>query len=119
MEYLIDPVRIIAHGGDTVYFHSDMILIPEAHFGYFLSYNSLGKARWGGRGEVWRTLVNRYFPDAGQPKVDADPNSAKSTDMQSVVFMMERDVRDNASENCRRWASQFNVRSDKEGCPPN
>ena len=26
MEYLIDPVRIIAHGGDTVYFHSDMIL---------------------------------------------------------------------------------------------
>ena len=37
MEYLIDPVRIIAHGGDTVYFHSDMILIPEAHFGYFLS----------------------------------------------------------------------------------
>ena len=37
MEYLIDPVRIIAHGGDTVYFHSDMILVPDAHLGYFLS----------------------------------------------------------------------------------
>src|SRR6266508_3240626 len=78
MEYLIDPVRIIAHGGDTVYCHSDMILVPEAHFGYFLSYNSLGKDVGGGRSEVWRTFVNRYFPGAGQPKVDVDSNTAKS-----------------------------------------
>src|SRR5437773_4007135 len=66
MEYLIDPVRITAHGGDTVYFHSDMILVPDAHLGYFLSYNSLGKDVGGGRGEVLRTFVNRYFPSAGQ-----------------------------------------------------
>ena len=52
MEYLIDPVRIIAHGGDTVYFHSDMILVPDAHLGYFLSYNSLGKNVGGGRGDT-------------------------------------------------------------------
>src|SRR5947207_6048738 len=78
MEYLINPVRIIAHGGDTVYFHSDMILVPEAHFGYFLSYNSLGKDVGGGRGEVWRALANRYFPGAGQPKADVDPNTANS-----------------------------------------
>src|SRR6266446_760804 len=65
MEYLIDPVRIIAHGGDTVYFHSDMILVPEAHLGYFLSYNSLGKDVGGGRGEVLRTFANRYFSSAG------------------------------------------------------
>jgi len=78
MEYLLDPVRIVAHGGDTVYFHSDMILVPEAHFGYFLSYNSLGKDVGGGRGEVFRTLVNRYFPSAAQPKPDFDSNTAKS-----------------------------------------
>src|SRR5713101_1343906 len=78
MEYLIDPVRIIAHGGDTVYFHSDMILVPDAHLGYFLSYNSLGKDGGGGRGEVWRTFVNRYFSSTGQPKVDVDSNMAKS-----------------------------------------
>src|SRR5213596_3224925 len=78
MDYLIDPVRIIAHGGDTVYFHSDMSLVPDAHLGYFLSYNSLGKDVGGGRGEVWRTFVNRYFPSTGQPKVDVDPNMAKS-----------------------------------------
>lgn len=78
MEYLTDPVRIIAHGGDTVYFHSDMILVPDAHLGYFLSYNSLGKNVGGGRGEVWRSLVRRYFPSAGQTKVDVDPSTAKS-----------------------------------------
>src|SRR6058998_3581534 len=31
MEYWSDPVRVIAHGGDTLWFHSDMILVPEAH----------------------------------------------------------------------------------------
>src|SRR5881275_3186033 len=70
MEYWLDPVRAIGHGGDTVYFHSDMVLIPDAHVGYFLSYNSLGKNVGGGRGEVWRTFVNRYFPSPGEPKVD-------------------------------------------------
>jgi len=78
MEYLLEPVRIIAHGGDTVYFHSDMILVPDAHLGYFLSYNSLGKDIGGGRGEVFRTFVNRYFPSAAQPKTDFDSNTAKS-----------------------------------------
>src|SRR5262249_26681188 len=78
MEYLLEPVRIIAHGGDTVYFHSDMILVPDAHLGYFLSYNSLGKDVGGGRGEVFRTFVNRYFPSAAQSKTDFDSNTAKS-----------------------------------------
>src|ERR1044071_704338 len=78
MEYLTDPVRIIAHGGDTVYFHSDMILVPDAHLGYFLSYNSLGKDVGGGRGEVWRTLVSRYFANAVESKTDFDSSTAKS-----------------------------------------
>src|SRR5256884_4448702 len=55
MEYCMNPVRVIAHGGETVYFHSDMVLVPDAHVGYFVSYNSLGKNVDGGRGEVWRT----------------------------------------------------------------
>src|SRR5438552_1872867 len=43
MEYCMNPGRVIAHGGDTVYFHSDMVLVPDAHVGYFVSYYSLGK----------------------------------------------------------------------------
>src|SRR5881398_656570 len=68
MEYSINGQRIIGHGGDTIYFHSDMVLVPEAHLGYFISYNSGGKNIGGGRGEVMRAFANRYFPNASEPK---------------------------------------------------
>jgi CubicO group peptidase (beta-lactamase class C family) len=115
MEYLIDPVRIIAHGGDTVYFHSDMILVPEAHFGYFLSYNSLGKDVGGGRGEVCRTFVNRYFPNAAQPKADVDSNTAKS-DGRAVSGLYNGTRRaETTFLKMLALVDQFSVSSDKEG----
>ena len=115
MEYLIDPVRIIAHGGDTVYFHSDMILVPDAHLGYFLSYNSLGKDVGGGRGEVWRTFVNRYFPSAGQPKAEVDPNTAKS-DGRAVGRSYDGTRRGETTLlRIIALVDQFKVSSDKEG----
>src|SRR5947209_3881551 len=43
MEDSMNGQHIIAHGGDTLWFHSDMVLLPDAHVGYFLSYNSAGK----------------------------------------------------------------------------
>jgi len=115
MEYLIDPVRIIAHGGDTVYFHSDLILIPDAHFGYFLSYNSLGKDVGGGRGEVWRTLVNRYFASAAQPKEDFDSNTAKSDGRAVSGFYDGTRRAETTFLKILALADQFRVSSDKEG----
>jgi CubicO group peptidase (beta-lactamase class C family) len=115
MEYLIDPVRIIAHGGDTVYFHSDMVLAPDAHFGYFLSYNSLGKDVGGGRGEVFRTFVNRYFPSSNQAKADFDPNTAKS-DGRAVSGVYDGTRRGETTLlKILALASQCRVSSDKEG----
>jgi CubicO group peptidase (beta-lactamase class C family) len=115
MEYLIDPVRIIAHGGDTVYFHSDMILVPEAHFAYFLSYNSLGRDVGGGRGEVWRTLVNRYFPSAARPKPNVDSNTAKS-DGRAVSGLYDGTRRGETTLlRILALIGQFKVSSDKEG----
>jgi CubicO group peptidase (beta-lactamase class C family) len=115
MEYLIDPVRIIAHGGDTVYFHSDMILVPEAHLGYFLSYNSLGKDVGGGRGEVWRTFVNRYFPGASQPKADVDPSMTKS-DGPTVSGLYDGTRRaETTFLRMLALVDQFSVSNDKEG----
>jgi CubicO group peptidase (beta-lactamase class C family) len=63
MEYSMNGQRIVGHGGDTIYFHSDMILMPEAHIGLFVSYNSAGSRRGGGRTEVIRAFLNRYFPE--------------------------------------------------------
>jgi len=115
MEYLVDPVRIIAHGGDTVYFHSDMILVPNAHLGYFLSYNSLGKNVGGGRGEVFRAFVNRYFASAAQPKADFDSNMAKS-DGRAVSGLYDGTRRaETTFLKILALADQSKVNSDKEG----
>jgi hypothetical protein len=115
MEYLIDPVRIIGHGGDTVYFHSDMVLVPDAHSGYFLSYNSLGKDVGGGRGEVCRTFVNRYFSSSNQAKADFDPNTTKS-DGRAVSGLYDGTRRGETTLlRILALAGQFKVSSDKEG----
>src|SRR5207237_10717592 len=74
MEYWLDPVRAIGQGGDTVYFHSDMVLLPDAHVGYFISYNSLGKNVGGGRGEIFQAFSNRYFPNRSEHRVDVHPD---------------------------------------------
>lgn len=63
MEYSTNGQRILGHGGDTIFFHSDMILMTDAHIGFFISYNSAGSRPGGGRTEVLRAFVNRYFPE--------------------------------------------------------
>jgi CubicO group peptidase (beta-lactamase class C family) len=115
MEYWMDPVSVIGHGGDTLWFHSDMILVPGAHLGYFISYNSAGKNVGGGRGEVLRAFMNRYFPNPGEPKVDVDPNTAKS-DGRTVSGVYDG-TRRGETTLLRMLAllSQFSVNSDKDG----
>jgi CubicO group peptidase (beta-lactamase class C family) len=60
-------LRIIGHGGDTMYFHSDLHLIPDAHIGFFVSYNSAGNRGLGGRGPLFSKFMDRYFPVAHKP----------------------------------------------------
>lgn len=54
--------RIIGHGGDTVYFHSDLHLMQDANLGFFVSYNSQGKAESSPRSDLWDRFLDRYFP---------------------------------------------------------
>ena len=54
--------RIIGHGGDTQWFHSDMHLMPDQNLGFFVSYNSAGRGEGSPRTILWRNFLNRYFP---------------------------------------------------------
>jgi CubicO group peptidase (beta-lactamase class C family) len=54
--------RIIGHGGDTQYFHSDLHLILDSGVGFFVSYNSAGKGDGSPRTELWEKFLDRYFP---------------------------------------------------------
>ena len=67
--------RIIGHGGDTVYFHSDLHLIPDANVGFFVSYNSMGKAEVSPRTILFEKFLDRYFPYT--PPVAAPVATAK------------------------------------------
>jgi len=54
--------RIIGHGGDTQYFHSDLHLILDANTGLFVSYNSAGRGDVAPRGPLFDKFLDRYFP---------------------------------------------------------
>src|SRR6476661_3229267 len=54
--------RIIGHGGDTIYFHSDLHLMLENGIGFFVSYNSAGKGDISPRSALWYHFLDRYFP---------------------------------------------------------
>ena len=115
MEYWLDPVRAIGHGGDTVYFHSDMVLLPDAHVGYFISYNSLGKNVGGGRGEILRAFMNRYFPNPSEHRVDVDLETQKS-DGRKVTGIYDGTRRaDTTFLKILPLLDQFNVNADKDG----
>ena len=53
--------RIIGHGGDTVYFHSDLHLVLDQKLGFFVSYNSAGSGG-NGRLALWEAFLDRYYP---------------------------------------------------------
>jgi CubicO group peptidase (beta-lactamase class C family) len=52
--------RIIGHGGDTFWFHSDLALFPEHDLGVFVSFNS--QRGGAATGSFMEAFVDRYFP---------------------------------------------------------
>lgn len=56
----INGERIITHGGDTDTFHSLLVIIPERHVGYFVSYNSAGGNS--ARNDLLMAFVDHFYP---------------------------------------------------------
>lgn len=72
--------RIIGHGGDTQWFHSDMHLLLDANVGFFVSYNSAGKDEVSPRGVLFDKFMDRYFPvpPANEPELSTAAQDARS-----------------------------------------
>lgn len=70
--------RIIGHGGDTIYFHSDLHLLADAGVGFFVSYNSIGRGQIFQQMILWDAFLNRYFPAPpfNSPTLDSAKNDA-------------------------------------------
>ena len=67
-------LNIVGHGGDTVFFHSDLHLFLDKNVGLYMSMNSIGKngAAHALREELLQQFADRYFPAPAQslPTVD-------------------------------------------------
>lgn len=74
----LNDQKIIEHGGDTIYFHSLLVLLPEEKVGIFVSFNSLDvepENRFGGaRVELKQAFLDRYYPipDSSSLQTPAD-----------------------------------------------
>ena len=78
-ETYVNGRRIIGHGGDTNYFHSELGLLEEEGVGFFVSVNTGGKAALVPRHFV-RAFMNHYFParlPAVKPPADFGARAGK------------------------------------------
>ena len=92
MEYTRNGYTMWGHGGDTLLFHSDLFLIPEARVGLFVSYNSGGNRPGSGRGELQRAFLGRYFPEAPDiaPPPPSDETIARGREVSGVYEVSRR-----------------------------
>ena len=81
--------RIIGHGGDTRFFHSDLHLIPDANVGFFVSYNSAGKGEVSPRGILFEKFLDRYFPYSPGPVAKIE-NAKADAELVSGLYLNSR-----------------------------
>lgn len=83
--------RIIGHGGDTLYFHSDLHLVLDAGVGFFVSYNSAGKGEISPRSALWDHFLDRYFPYT-PPKASSPSSAAADARMVAGYYLTSRRI---------------------------
>ncbi|MEX0678594.1 MAG: serine hydrolase domain-containing protein [Pirellulales bacterium] len=58
--------QIVHHGGDTRWFHSFLVMLPERKTGFFVSYNT--DTAGAARERLLTAFLDRYFPAAEPPE---------------------------------------------------
>lgn len=78
-ETRINGHRTIGHGGATAFFKSDLVLVPHAGVGLFVSFNTPDGTR--AARDLKLAFMQRYFPPAGPPlpRVASDAAAAVGT----------------------------------------
>ena len=105
--------RIIGHGGDTVYFHSDLHLVLDAGVGFYVSYNSRGKGDISPRTALWNHFLDRYFPYK-LPVAEKLPSAVQDGRLVPGRYISSRRSETNFLS-IANMLSQGNVKTDGEG----
>ncbi len=77
-EQQINGQTAIGHGGDTQWFHSDLMLFPRENVGIYISMNSAGKEGVTSpiRNTLFEGFADRYFPLERTLKAGVDEKTA-------------------------------------------
>ena len=115
----INGLRVIAHGGDTVAFHSDLHLFLDKNVGIYVSMNSAGKqaAAQPLRNSLFENFADRYFPEdpsAVQKVVQA--GAKEDAQKLAGVYSTTRGARSNFLA-IADLLGQVKVSVDKDGNP--
>jgi CubicO group peptidase (beta-lactamase class C family) len=113
----INGMRVIAHGGDTEAFHSDLHLFLDKGVGIFVSFNSPGKEGTAQplRDALFADFADRYFPDPNAIKVDPK-NAKEDAEKLAGVYSTTRGARTNFLA-ALDLLGQVKVGVDKDGNP--
>ena len=98
--------RIIGHGGDTIFFHSDLHLLLEQKVGFFVSYNSAGRADSPGRLNLWEAFLNRYYPHT--PSATTSTTAKQDANAAAGSYILSRRA-ENSFLKTASLISQFTV----------
>jgi CubicO group peptidase (beta-lactamase class C family) len=112
----INGREVIAHLGDTDYFHTSLHLFLKENVGLYISFNSPGKegAAGGLRGAVFQDFADRYFPAAPvAARVDAKTAAADAALMSGTWLVSRRSVSGFLA--ALGIVEQISVGADKEG----
>ena len=74
--------RFIGHGGDTISFHSELVLDPENDFGFYLSFNAPDGAR--ARAAIVDGIIDYFYP-APPARYSFDPIEGTAARITQVI----------------------------------
>jgi CubicO group peptidase (beta-lactamase class C family) len=102
----INGRRVVGHGGDTIYFHSMLTLLPEEGVALFVAFNSAESSEAGE--QVERAFIDHYFP-ARVP----EPTAIAGGDSERYVGRY-RTLRQSATKIDKLLAAQFEFEVEAE-----
>ena len=68
--------RLVGHAGNTVDFHSDMVIAPDLGFGYFISMTGGAEGSYAARTELSKAITGYMFPQQPAPRWDGPAETA-------------------------------------------
>jgi CubicO group peptidase (beta-lactamase class C family) len=89
IEVNMNNERIIGHGGDTIYFHSLLVLMPEEKLGIYLSSNTANGAAI--TIPLFREYLDKFYPGKqGAALAQSDPNKKPDYKKYAGVYRVNR-----------------------------